>query len=152
VARSVGRTDGPRGSPNAPEMTAGLHRHVSLKLAAIVREGASRRRPSFGTRAWRPVVVRGGPFACGDLNHHGRNSAGRWWLFGLLTRLQIIEGGPETLGVRLFDPVLSELIRRQVHRWDKWLRRPARSTRLPTVAGLGERPRSSAAADCPSND
>jgi hypothetical protein len=29
VARSVGRTDGRRGSPNAPEITTGLHRQVS---------------------------------------------------------------------------------------------------------------------------
>jgi hypothetical protein len=41
VARSVGRTDGRRGSQNAPEITTGLHRQVSLKLAGIVREGAA---------------------------------------------------------------------------------------------------------------
>ena len=52
MARSVGRTDGRRGGPNAPEMTTGLHRQVSLKLAAIIREGASRGRLSCGTRAW----------------------------------------------------------------------------------------------------
>jgi hypothetical protein len=33
-------------------MTTGLHRQVSLKLAAIVREGASRWRLSCDTRAW----------------------------------------------------------------------------------------------------
>jgi hypothetical protein len=35
MARSVGRTDGRRGSPKALGMTSGLHRRVSFKLVTM---------------------------------------------------------------------------------------------------------------------
>jgi len=57
-------------------MTTGLHRQASLKLAAIVREGASRWRLSCGARAWEPVVLRGGPSACAGLNDSFKDRSG----------------------------------------------------------------------------